>query len=77
MKLKHDVLSLSGIRPVRKFPVNIHPILSPRNKKLSSASPNSYPQRMTAATVKKNPITPAQYEQMMRMYAPSWGVSLP
>ena len=69
MKLKHDVFSLSGIRPVRKFPVNIHPILSPRNKKLSSASPNSYPQRMTAATVKKNPITPAQYEQMMRKSA--------
>ena len=69
MKLKHDVFSLSGIRPVRKFPVNIHPILSPRNKKLSPASPNSYPQRMTAAIVKKNPITPAQYEQMMRKSA--------
>jgi len=68
LELERDVYSLSGIRPVRKFPDNVNSILSPRDKILSPLSPNA-PQRMSAAVVKTNPVTPAQYEQMMRKSA--------
>lgn len=70
LKLETDVYSLSGIRPVRKFPDNVNHILSPREKILSPSSPSAQcPQRMTAAVVKTNPVTPAQYEQIMRKSA--------
>lgn len=70
LELEKDVFALSGVRPVRKFPDNVTNILSPRDKIFSPVSPNAQcPQRMTAAVLKTNPVTPAQYEQMMRKSA--------
>ena len=70
LELEKDVYALSGVRPVRKFPDNIVNVQSPRDKIFSPLSPNAQcPQRMTAAVVKTNPVTPAQYEQMMRKSA--------
>ena len=70
LELEKDVYGLSGVRPVRKFPDNIVHVLSPRDKIFSPISPSAQcPQRMSAAVIKNNPVTPGQYEQMMRKSA--------
>ena len=72
--LEKDVFALSGIRPVRKFPLNSqHLVAATKHKTVTAEDDDNndlMPSRMSAM-IKSNPISLAQHEKMMRKSGPA------
>ena len=66
----HIKFCCSGIRPVRKFPVNFQYPVSSQQTASPEASKELIPSRMSAM-LKANPVSLAQREKMMRKAGPA------
>ena len=70
MTMIHIKFCCSGIRPVRKFPVNFEYPVSSQQTASPEASKDLIPSRMSAM-LKANPVSLAQREKMMRKAGPA------